>query len=308
MKVLIIGYGSIGQRHARLLTELGCQVGVFSRRSINYFPSFQNITQALIDWQPNYVVVASRTSEHFNDIKSLVANDFRGVVMVEKPLFDKCLEIPFNNFNQDIVGYNLRFHPLLQKLKQILDDKLDKSEVLMVHIYVGSYLPNWRTNRDYRVSYSAQRSQGGGVLRDLSHELDYVFWLFGAWRRLTAIGGKFSSLEIDSEDGYSILMETESCPMISIHLNYLDKIPRREISINMNNKSIYIDLLNNIISINGKEKKLLFMQKDMTYRAQHQAIVSNKNNVLCDFKQAVETLKTIEASEKASKFCVWIKQ
>ena len=32
-----------------------------------------------------------------------------------------------------------------------------------------------------RKSYSASKSKGGGVLLDLSHEIDYINWLFGSF-------------------------------------------------------------------------------------------------------------------------------
>ncbi|MGK7873273.1 MAG: Gfo/Idh/MocA family protein [Xenococcaceae cyanobacterium] len=304
MKAIIIGYGSIGQRHARLLTELGCQVAVVSRRPIEYSPCFSNLTKALIDWQPSYVVIASRTSEHYKDIQILIKSNFNGIVLVEKPLFEQYLQIPENKLIQGAVAYNLRFHPLLQKLKKILNNA---SSVITVNVYVGSYLPNWRSQTDYRQSYSAHRQEGGGVLRDLSHELDYVLWLFGSWRRLTAIGGQFSPLEIDSDDVYSLLMETESCPLVSLHINYLDRLPRREIIVNTDSKTIHIDLSQNKIDINGVQETIT-LEKDATYRSEHQAILAGDFTRLCSFEEARETLLTIEASEQAARSHTWVER
>ncbi|MCT7958217.1 Gfo/Idh/MocA family protein [Laspinema palackyanum] len=306
MKVLVVGYGSIGQRHVILLKELGCKVAVVSRRSSDCFPCFSNLTNALTDWQPNYVVIASRTSEHYEDIKVLITNNFNGSVLVEKPLFDTNIQIPKHNFYRSAVAYNLRFHPLLKKLKKILESALN---VVTVTIYVGSYLPYWRSKTDYRTSYSAHRQAGGGVLRDLSHELDYVLWLFGSWRRLTAQGGKFSSLEIDSDDVYSILMETDCCPLVSIHMNYLDKVPRREIFVNTDSHTIHIDLCQNTMKINGDEEAIS-LEKDATYRSEHQVILDLDSNLatLCSFEEARETLFTIEASEQAAICHTWIER
>ncbi len=305
MKALVVGYGSIGKRHVRLLKELGCKVGVVSRRPIEYSPCFPNVVEALINWQPNYVVIASRTSDHYETIKILIKNNFNGLVLVEKPLFDRNIPIPDNKFSLSAVAYNLRFHPLLQKIKKILDN--NTSKVINVTVYVGSYLPDWRPQTDYRNSYSAHRQAGGGVLRDLSHELDYVLWLFGSWRRLTAKGGKFSSLEIDSDDVYSILMETECCPLVSIHMNYLDRIPRREIFVNTNTQTVHIDLCQNNMNINGIQESLS-LEKDSTYRLEHQAILDGNLATLCSFKEARETLFTIEASEQAAISHTWIER
>ena len=43
----------------------------------------------------------------------------------------------------------------------------------------NSFLPNWRSNRDYRKSSSLKKVEGGGVLLELSHEIDYIRNLFG---------------------------------------------------------------------------------------------------------------------------------
>lgn len=301
-KILVIGYGSIGQRHARLLTELGCQVAVVSRRSIDFAPHYSELSQALADWQPEYVVVANRTSEHHQTVEFLAQHGFEGRVLVEKPLFDRQSALPSHNFSQVTVAYNLRCHPLLINLKSLLDDS---AQLVTANIYAGSYLPDWRPNTDYRQSYSAKRDQGGGVLRDFSHELDYALWLFGPWRRMTASGGRLSSLEIDSDDAYTLLMETQRCPVVSIHMNYLDRVPRREILVNTDQHTVRIDLINNTIAIDGVEESVT-VARDDTYRAEHQAMMSGNAEGLCTLEEAMETLVTIEAAERAAASHSWI--
>ena len=301
-KVLVISYGSIGQRHARLLTKLGCQVAVMSRRSIDFSPHYSDLTQALSDWQPEYVVAANRTSEHYQTVKCLVEHDFKGRVLIEKPLFDQLATFPRHGFSLAAVAYNLRCHPLLTKLKSLLDDS---AQLVTANIHAGSYLPEWRPSTDYRQSYSAKNAQGGGVLRDLSHELDYALWLFGPWRRLTATGGHLSPLEIDSDDAYTILMETNHCPMVSIHINYLDRIPRREILVNTAQHTIRVDLINNTLTIDGVQK-VVTVARDDTYLAEHQAMLTENAEGLCTLENAIEVLATIEAAEHAAVSHTWI--
>ena len=302
MKVLVVGYGSIGQRHARLLTELKCQVAIMSRRSVDFAPHYSDLSKALSDWQPEYVVVANRTNEHYQVIESLARQGFQGMVLTEKPLFERPLAIPYHGFSLATVAYNLRCHPLLIRLKSLLDESM---QLVTVEIHTGSYLPGWRANTDYRQSYSAKKVQGGGVLRDLSHELDYALWLFGPWRRLTATGGHLSSLEIDSDDVYTLLMETQRCPMISIHMNYLDRVSRREILVNTDQHTIHVDLINNTISVNGVIESAS-AELDDTYRTEHQAMLSGNAEGLCTLEEAMETLATIEAAERAAMSHTWI--
>ena len=300
--VVVIGYGSIGQRHTRLLVELSCRVAVVSRRPIDFVPRYSELSQAFSDWQPDYVVVADRTSEHRQTIESLVEQGFQGYLLIEKPLFDHLSAFPRHSFSLATVAYNLRRHPLLMKLKSLLDDS---AQLVTANIHAGSYLPEWRPNTDYRRSYSARKAQGGGVLRDLSHELDYALWLFGPWQRLTATGGHLSPLEIDSDDAYTLLMETKRCPMVSIHMNYLDRVPRREILVNTDQHTIRVDLINNTLIIDGVQEAVIVARND-TYLAVHQAILAGNAEGLCTLEEAMEVLATIETAERATVSHTWI--
>ena len=304
LKVLVIGYGSIGQRHARVLMELGCRVAVVSRRSIAFEPSYSELSQALSVWQPDYVVVANRTSEHFQTVEGLTQYGFRDFLLIEKPLFDQSAEVPRQNFSCIAVGYNLRCHPLLRRLKSFVNNACN---ILTAHVYVGSYLPHWRPDADYRQSYSAKQEDGGGVLRDLSHELDYVLWLFGCWHKLTAHGGRFSGLEIDTEDAFSLLMETECCPLVAIHMNYLDRVPRREIIVNTNQHTCWVDLIKNKITFDGIEESVT-VARDDTYRSEHTAMLEGNIEGLCTVEEAMETLVTIQAAEQAVLSRIWIER
>ena len=96
-------------------------------------------------------------------------------------------------------GYNLRFLPSLQRFRHLLlDDTIGR--VLSVRCEIGQYLPSWRPDTDYRQSVSAIRELGGGVLLELSHELDYLRWIFGEVDWVKATLCRQSTLEIDVED------------------------------------------------------------------------------------------------------------
>ena len=70
MKALVVGYGSIGSRHARLLTSLGCEVAVLSSRDVDVPLRYRTLTDALA-WKPGYVVIANRTSQHYQHSSEL---------------------------------------------------------------------------------------------------------------------------------------------------------------------------------------------------------------------------------------------
>ena len=301
MKALVIGHGSIGSRHARLLAAMGHATAVVSRRTIDVPVTFRNITEAIAEWEPDYVVIASRTNEHRDDFAALASAGFTGTLMIEKPLFDSHLQVPEHAFNAVYVAYNLRFHPLLSRFKALLDE----TQAHAVHAYVGQYLPDWRPGTDYRKSYSANKSQGGGVLRDLSHELDFLNWTLGGWTRLTSLGGNISELEIDSDDIYSVLFETTRCPVVSLQLNYLDTTLRREFLAMTADGSIRADLIGGTIEVGGKTGSFE-VAGDETYQAEHRAALSGDPGDLCTLTQGLDAMRMISAIETAVTEQAWI--
>ena len=301
MNVLIDGYGSIGSRHAKILGDLGCRVSVFSRRKIDFPIYFLDLSKALSVEKPDYVVIANETAKHDQVLSELADLHFAGLVLVEKPLFHTLKPIPDNQFRNIFVGYNLRFHPLLQRLKELLANE----KPVAAHIYAGQDLATWRPSADYRTGYSAQKSLGGGVLRDLSHELDYVNWLFGTWETLTANGGHLSQLEIDSDDVYNIFVKTSKCPSVTIQLNYIDRTARREILIHTQNCTIEADLRQGTLNIDGKRENYQ-VERETTYRTEHQAVFKEDTTFLCTAEQGMEVVEMIDAVEQASQQKIWL--
>lgn len=221
-KVLVIGFGSIGQRHATILKNLGCEVSILSFHATDApYPTFKTLQSAL-RILPDYIIIANETERHYDTLSSLVDLEYRGKVFIEKPIFHTSA-VDFNKFRhlsqQIYVGYVIRFNPLLAKAKEWLQWQT----IYAMNIYCGQYLPDWRTNNDYTRSYSA-KNLGGGVIRDLSHELDYMQWLVGSWTSVIALGGHITSLDIESEDAISCLVKTEHCKQIACQLNIGIKI------------------------------------------------------------------------------------
>lgn len=302
VNVAVVGAGSIGSRHQRILKQLGHQVSVVSANSPD--ADFRSMSDALERESFDYVVIASQTSQHVTDLSALINNRFSGRVLIEKPLFEKLHTLEDNNFSFAAVGYNLRFHPAIVWLKDTLP-KLGK--LSSANFYVGQYLPTWRPDSDYRKSSSARDISGGGVLRDLSHELDLVQYLFGDWQQLTAVGGKFSDLEIATDDTFSILMTSTKCNAISVQLNYVDRIKQRYITINGNNGTVSIDLISNTAKFSDLDVKFS-VNADDTYVAQHLAVISNDSQNTCSLSEALKVVETIQAIEKSAEKLKWISQ
>lgn len=301
MNALVIGYGSIGSRHAGWLAELGCKVAVVSKRKIATYPVYLSIPTAFKAESYDYIVIANQTNEHYQAFEELANLHYQGMVLVEKPLFHSVKKIPSHSFKSVFVAYQLRLHPVVQKLQQIMNNE----KILSVQAYVGQYLPTWRPQRDYRLNYSAHKSAGGGVLRDLSHELDYLNWLLGGWDSLVAVGGHYSHLEMDSEDVFNILLKTRLCPIVNIQLNYLDRTMRREIVINTDEKTIKVDLAHNKLVINDECIEFT-LDRDDTYLALHDSVLGGGCNALCSAAEGMDVLHMIESAEQSAVRKVWI--
>ena len=301
--VLVSGFGSIGKRHVRILREMGHKVHVFSRRNLPGENKFKSLEYALKEVTPEYVVIANETSEHYSALKTALSFKVPKI-LVEKPLFATVVKsLPEYSQSQVRVAYNLRFHPLLQHLYS----EIKRQTVLSVQIYVRQYLPDWRPQQNYRNSYSVSTAQGGGVLRDLSHELDYINWLFGPWQAISALGGHYSSLAGDSDDVFCVLLKMVRCPAASLQMNYLDRYGRREITINTEEHTYHLDLVKQEYKKDQEANILFSSERDETFRNQHTNVLNNHGKMCCSLQEGLDVLRMIEAAEKSSSAEKWQK-
>ncbi|MGE3335070.1 MAG: Gfo/Idh/MocA family protein [Rhodospirillaceae bacterium] len=303
MKALVVGYGSIGQRHMRLLEELNCDTAVVSARDGVYPRRYASLQAGIGEWQPDYVVIANETSAHAGAIRTVSELGFKGRLLVEKPLSDGAQAVPTGRFSHAAVAYNFRCHPLIIRLVR----ELEGARVFDAHLHVGQWLPDWRPGRDYRASYSARREAGGGVLRDLSHEIDLALHFFGPWKKLAAHGGHFSTLEIDSEDSFAILLEASRSPSVQITLNYLDRPGRRSAVINTNKGMLHLDLMRGLLLKDGQMLAEHPVDRDYTYREQHRLMIDGAADKLCTLAEGAAVVELIEAAERASATAAWVK-
>lgn len=300
MKVLLIGYGSIGKRHFQVLSKLSSvnKIDIVTRQHIKKVTVYKDLTFVKDIKQYDYFVIASETYRHFNQLSYINKNVKNKIILVEKPLFSENKKFISKNNNSIFIGYNLRFHPVLHKIKSEIKNK----KVLYVNILAGQYLPSWRPDADYRKSYSASKKKGGGVLLDLSHEIDYIQWLFGDITDLSSINKKISDLEIDSDDIVTVIGETEKAVIINFTLDYINKIGMRRVIIYLNEKIIIGDLIENTIIIKSnysKEKIIKFkFDKDFTYKELHKNLLNNNYKNACPLKEALKVMQIIERIKK----------
>jgi predicted dehydrogenase len=241
-KFLVIGCGSIGKRHIKNLGELGvAEITAFDVRADRRGDVTSNLGVETVDtleaaWErrPDVAVVTAPTSFHVP--VALEAALRHCHLFIEKPLSNcwtgvgRLLAVIKQSDLITLVGCNMRFHPGLVMIKNLLDQHA-VGRIIAARVEVGQYLPDWHPSEDYRQSYSARRDLGGGVILDAIHEIDYVRWLLGEVAGATCVAGKLSRLEIDTEDTAAILLRFESGALGEVHLDYVQRAYSRSCQI-----------------------------------------------------------------------------
>jgi len=269
MKILFMGLGGIGQRHLRnlrmlrgydleilaydprpnppvLTDQLKIEEGASLEKKYN-LRIFPDIEQALAQ-KPQAAFICNPTSLHI--AAAIQAARAGCALFIEKPLshnleqVDELIDMVENHGLPAAVGYQMRFHPCLKRLHELVQEK-KVGRILSVRADVGEYLPGWHTYEDYRQGYAARQDLGGGVILSQIHEFDYLYWLLGMPRRVFAMGGHLSKLEVDVEDTADILME---CVMnghripISLHQDYIQNPAKRSCEVVGDAGKILVDI------------------------------------------------------------------
>lgn len=292
MKILFVGLGSIGQRHLSNLISLGYDKFYALRNRGNALPLEISSSGLIVlkDWEevalvrPDFCILAAPPVVQQEYLPLIVAMGMD--VFVEKPIgtnlnvLFEVLETVKEKKLVSMVGYNLRYHPLVARLKEILCNGYIGNQTSF-RLEVGQYLPDWHPYEDYRAGYSAQNSLGGGVTLDLIHEIDLAYYLFGTITDVKSFTAKRSHLEIDVEDTSEIIVKLQNGVIGSIHLDYVNRIGMRKGTIIGDCGVLDYDLLKSEynLSIGKHEKvsgKIDFQRNDM-YK-----------NELIEFLQCVE--------------------
>lgn len=327
MKVLFIGLGSIGQRHLTNLLMIMPNIDLYALRTnrnsklINKFKEFESGTPLneafeiieISDLEKNLhinfdlIFITNPSSLHLKFIeKSLKTN---AKIFVEKPLshelnnIDKLIKFEKEiGFKKIAVGYQYRFHPAILETKKIVESG-ELGNIISASFYNGEYLPEWHPYEDYRLSYASQNKLGGGSLLTQIHEFDMVVNFFNLPKKLFAIGGHLSSLEIDVEDTVQVLMECElnKKPFpVNVSLNYLNWPPKKEFTIIGENGNIFCDLIDNKLSIKNRissekrnyhykdfDRNQMFIEEIKSFL---QFVNEEKENIV-DLKEGIKSLE-----------------
>lgn len=302
MKVLIVGFGSIGKRHFEVLSGMPEveSIDLVTRQSIKDKVCYSNLEAVESINQYDYFIIASETGKHYEQLKYLEDNVRDKPIFCEKPLFESKKDLEIKN-NRVFVGYVLRYHPLLEKLNDLLRDE----KILLVYAKCGQYLPSWRPDTDYRECYSARKEHGGGVLLDLSHEIDYVQWLCGQISELQSYQVKISDLEIDSDDLTTLIGRTSKNVFVNISMDYISKSTHRRLLVETLRHTYELDFVSNQLikrDKGGLEEvhKLLNLERNYMFEKMHLDIFQKQENV-CTYKEALRVMDVISIIQEQNR-------
>jgi hypothetical protein len=280
-KILIIGYGNIAKRHIKNLKVLlhgDCLFYVYKGMNrgnifnINDDIQFVNSLAELDGLKFYCAIISSPSSKRAEAYKYLVGQDIP--IFVEKPILsDFVFDFNISKFLESdiLVGYNLRYLNTLKKFKEFIDLRIC-GKPLKINIISSSNLAEWRSDSNYSQTASARKDLGGGALLELSHEIDYLLWIFGMPDIIFGTLEKLSLLNIDVEDSAEIICRYSNIGLLAhLSLNFFhrDKISRK-CFVYCEDGSIECDLIDFKITINNfcthKSEIILFEEKiDDTY-------------------------------------------
>jgi len=231
MKVLVVGAGSIGRRHASNLAGLGQEIIVADVRpealeSISHvatatYRSLDEALAAAASWErPAAAVVCTYSNDH---VPAALACARAGLhLFIEKPLalsmegVDELIAETERRGLVSMVGCNMRFHPAVQALREGL---AGLGRPLWADLEFGYYLPFAKP--DPKASYMANRALGGNLIFDDMHELDLATWLVGEVAEVFCARAILDDVVVDTEDSVDMLLRFASGANGRVHMDYL---------------------------------------------------------------------------------------
>lgn len=232
--IVVVGLGNITRRHRQNLRQMFPQGTIIAVSASGRIPqeAVCNADQvvssidAALALHPAFAIVASPASYHYQHAAPFIN---AGVpVLIEKPVVAdssdaaRLQELAQKTNTMVAVAYCLRYLPSAAITKQLLDAG-DIGHVHNAQITIGQFLPDWRPTTDFRQSVSARQALGGGVLLELSHELDYLQWLLGPQQVLHAVLRNSRELDLEVEEIADMVMVNTPGTISTLHMDFLQK-------------------------------------------------------------------------------------
>lgn len=230
MKLLVVGLGSIGQRHVRCLRGLrGLDIEIIAYRQrgldlevtkdlttrenvsleeLYGLRSFYDL-EAALEERPTAALVCNPNHLHLPIAIELAKAGVH--LFLEKPVshsMETVEELEKLVEQRNLVccvGYHLRFHPGIQRLVAMVRGG-ELGQIVSSHFDSGEYMPYWHRYEDYAQTFMAHEAEGGGVTLTQIHDIDVIYAMFGMPASVVSVGGGTGTLAMDAEDHVSSLL------------------------------------------------------------------------------------------------------
>jgi spore coat polysaccharide biosynthesis protein SpsF len=235
---LIIGSGSIGQRHIANLKKIGIN-NITALRSKKGF--YKELPQELgvneiESWyqvkniKPDIAIISNPSSLHI-DTALKIFNNVKGI-FIEKPLSNNltgCKEL-IDTLNDkkitSFIGHNLMFHPIIKEISQFINEN-DIGKIINIQCQVGQWLPDWHPYENYLEAYYARKDLGGGVALSLIHEIHLALEFAGLSTHVFGEITEYQQLNLDVDVCSDLMIKHKSGAVSQIHLDFLQKASHR---------------------------------------------------------------------------------
>lgn len=259
MNILILGLGSIGQRHLRNLKKISPKTNIFALRKKYLTPMLNNNNRIVKgDLKKKYslkyinnlneikkkkliidaALICTPSSHHVTQAIWLIKNNIH--CFVEKPLGSssknilKLKKLLIRKPNLiTMMGFQLRFNPIIHYIEKILRNS-PIGKIHFINIHHGEHVEDFHPYEDYKISYASKKKLGGGVMLSQIHEIDYFLYLFKSYKikKINSLNSKISNLKIDVEDIFSsifVLKKNNQKIFCTINLNFFERPKKRKI-------------------------------------------------------------------------------
>ena len=229
--ILILGSGSVGRRHARNFSALGCRVSLMDPRRDRLEQSGQEVPvkhqfsglDIALAHAAEFTGVAVCSPPKFHVEQSRAAMQLGLPVLLEKPASidaASCrpLQAQTHNGGKLLLGYTYRWWRPIRRLKTLIDAGTIGAP-RHARFVMSAHLADWHPWESYQDFFMASRDLGGGALLDESHFIDLMLWFFGMPERVFARIEQISDLQIDTDDCVDIVAAYADRLRVTIHLD-----------------------------------------------------------------------------------------
>lgn len=268
--IAVIGLGNIATRHRRNLKLLFPEAKLIAMSASGRVPKepvgdSDHIAESIneiVQSEVQFAIIASPAPFHAQHAIPLIQAGIP--VLIEKPVSvtqadaQALIDAEAKYQTPVAVGYCLRYLPSAQKVRQMLQEGVIGT-LYNAFIEIGQYLPDWRPTKDYRETVSAKAELGGGVLLELSHELDYAQWILGSLIPRHVILRASEELGLEVEDNADLLMTTMKGAVVNIHLDFLQRKAHRKCRFIGSEGCIEWDLIQNeVVLITARDRQVIY--------------------------------------------------